>query len=84
MTIDKAITLELRAFGIKNLSQLAPIVPHFLLLSLVEVVKPRCQRVVQVLDIASWVEGLPRANASLPLARLEDEQQRVQSSDYLR
>lgn len=83
VAIDKAVALELRAFSIQNLSQLAPIIPDLLLLRLVEVVKARCQRIVQVLDIARRMERLPRADASLALAGLEHEQQRVKPSDYL-
>lgn len=29
------------------------------------------------------MEGLPRTNARLPLAGLEDEEQRIQAGDYL-
>lgn len=83
MAIDKPIELELRALGINNIPRLAPIIADLLLLRLVEVIEPRRQRIVEVLDIARRMQGLPGADTRLSLARLEDEEQRVQASYYL-
>jgi hypothetical protein len=83
MSIHQPIPLELGSFGIHYIPHLAPVIRDLLLLLDIEVIVPSGQRVMEVRDITRRVQSLPRPDAGLPLARLENEQQRVQSRHHL-
>jgi hypothetical protein len=83
VAVRQPINFKLRPFRVQYIPQLAAIVPDLLLLRLVKLVKPRGQRVTEILHVAGRMEGLPRTNARLPLAGLEDEEQGIQAGDYL-
>jgi len=83
MSIHQPVRLKLRTLGVHNITHLAPVVAHPLLLGLVKDVEPARQGIVQVLHIASRMQGLPGTGARLALARLEHEEQRVQTRDNL-
>jgi len=83
MAINQPIPLKLRSLSINDIPQLAALVANPLLLRLVEGIVARRQRVTEIPHIARRMESLPWPDARLPLAGLEDEEQRVETGYYL-
>lgn len=77
----KPILVKLRAFGTNNISRLTASEADPRLLGLVEIVKTRGQGVLQRMYVSFGMQRLPWLHTNLTLARLEHEQQRVESGD---
>jgi hypothetical protein len=75
--IHQSIRFKLRTFGVHNVARFAAGIGYLLLLVQIEMIKPRGERISQVLYVTAGVQGAPWVRASCAFARLENEEQRV-------
>lgn len=83
VSINEPVRLELRALGVEEVAQLAAAEADLYLVPLVKAVEAWAQGVAQGPDVACRVKGVPRADARLALARLEHQEQSVESRNHL-
>lgn len=83
MAVHQPISFKLGTLSIEQIPQLASIIPHTLLLRDVELIVPTRQRILQILNTSLGMQSPPWLRARLRLARLEHEEERVQTGDGL-